>query len=127
MKNICLNCSKEFDTTQNNDYFFCCNECKSALLDRGKKFLLNEIAKSLSPLVCKLAEVGAEFKAIKKANRVEAYWKFSRAMFWHTQNFHEGETNKFKTLIHEFFHNSRDIDGTFIELVERACLAKRYT
>lgn len=125
MKKICLNCNHEFEALR-NDKKFCSTSCKAALWLKRKGFFQNKITKQETNILFLKVDKGDLFNSIKKAKRSEDFWIFCHAMFWHTQDFHEGEKNKFKQMISEHFKNSRDIDETFAELIERACLAKRH-
>jgi len=83
--------------------------------------------KLYTELPLKKVERGDLFNSIKITKRSEDYWILSHSLFWNTQNFREAEKNRFKHLIADHFSDSKDIDQTFTELVERACLAKRHT
>ena len=61
-----------------------------------------------------------------KAVRIEQFWVFCNAVLWSNDIFTESETKEFKKLIADHFRNSKNIDRTFNQLLERVCLAKRY-
>jgi hypothetical protein len=125
MKKFCLNCNTEFETLR-DDKMFCNTSCKAEQWLKTKGFFKNKSANKEMKLPFKKIESGDLFNAIKKVKRTEDFWIFCHAMLWQTQDFHEGEKNKFKQQIADHFKNSRDIDETFTELVERTCLAKRH-
>jgi hypothetical protein len=125
MKKFCLNCNTEFET-QKEKKNFCRPSCSATYWLKRKGLFQNKLPEKELKLPFKKIESGDLFNAIKKVKRTEDFWIFCHAMFWHTQDFHEGEINKFKQQIADYFKNSRDIDQTFTELIERACLAKRH-
>src|SRR4051812_33097976 len=125
MKKICLNCSMEFETPKEKN-IFCRSSCRAAYWLKRKGIFSSRQDQNQVKLPFKKIESGDLFNAIKKVKRTEDYWVFCHAMFWHTQDFHEAEQNKFKQQIADYFKDSKDIDATFIELIERACLAKRH-
>lgn len=67
---------------------------------------------------------GEKYMSPVKMKRINDFWDFCHAQFWPCQNFTEMEKAKFKELIAEHFDG--DADEKFIELVQRAILAKRY-
>src|SRR5687767_4231276 len=107
MKKFCLNCNAEFETLR-HDKKFCSASCRAALwLKRKGLFYNSAVTTKHIPLIN--VEAGDLFNAIKKVKRSEDFWIFCHAMFWHTQDFHEGERNKFKQYISEYFKNSNDV------------------
>jgi hypothetical protein len=69
---------------------------------------------------------GDLFNNLKKVQRANDYWIFCHSFFWNTQNYTEDQQNQFRNSIIKYFEGSNDIDNSFIELVQRACLAKQY-
>lgn len=69
---------------------------------------------------------GGQYSSTKKERRIEQFWLFCNACLWNNQQFEESEVTEFKKLIGEFFKNCKDADAKFKQLVQRACLAKRY-
>lgn len=125
MKKVCLNCKREFETPR-HEKKFCSATCRATLWLKRKCLFQSKITGLPEKLPFMKVKSGAIFDAIKKEKRCEDFWIFCHSMFWHTQDFHESEKNGFKQLIGEYFESSSDIDSKFIELVERACLAKRH-
>lgn len=130
MNHICLNCSKEYESPRQLSKW-CSTKCQEEFMENAKDVLIKKAMdlfglNSAVPLKRRMVEKGTTFDVIKQANRVDTYWKFSRAMFWPYQEFHEGEVTKFKRQIECLFAASSSIDDTFIEYVEKACLAKRH-
>jgi hypothetical protein len=121
MKNICLNCFIKFEA-ENESQDFCCERCR---LEFTEKFFLAATKGGASKLPLRRMEQGNMFDVIKKTKRTEDFWIFCHAMFWHTQDFHEGERNRFKLQITDYFKDAKNTDDIFTELIERCCLAKR--
>ena len=69
---------------------------------------------------------GDKYISPLKRKRINAFWDFCYATFWSNQNFSEAEKEKFRELIADHFAGADDPNQKFIELVERAILAKRY-
>lgn len=67
---------------------------------------------------------GDKYLSPLKKQRINDFWDFCHATFWPCQNFTEAEKAEFKTLIAEHFDG--DSNRKFLELVERAILAKLY-
>jgi hypothetical protein len=80
-----------------------------------------EIAESVLQII-----YGGKYISPLKRKRINAFWDFCYATFWSNQNFAEAEKEKFKELIADHFAGVDDPNQKFIELVERAVLAKRY-
>ncbi len=130
MNHKCLNCQKDYQSPHHFD-LWCSSKCETEFIENGKRQLMKHLSDLFGlfdhrAVLQRQVEKGATFDLIKKKSREETYWKFSRAMFWPHQEFHEGEVNKYKRQISELFKDSRNIDETFTEFVERACLAKRH-
>ncbi len=68
---------------------------------------------------------GDKYLSPVKRKRINDFWDFCHAQFWPCQNFTEQEKQKFKELITDHFTGD-DANKKFIELIERAILAKRY-
>ncbi len=62
----------------------------------------------------------------KREIRIEQFWQFCQAALWSTREFNYAEIKEFKMLIGEHFKRNQNPDKVFKQLVERACLAKRY-
>lgn len=69
---------------------------------------------------------GGQYYATKKQQRVSDFWNFCHATLWPTENFTAAQVAVYKSLIADHFAKSTDYDKTFLELVQRAVLAKRY-
>lgn len=68
---------------------------------------------------------GEKYLSPLKRKRINDFWDFCHAQFWPCQNFTETEKEKFKDLIADHFICD-DPNQRFVELIERAILAKRY-
>src|ERR1051325_541184 len=68
---------------------------------------------------------GDLFHTIRNAGKIENFLSFCQSLFWSDQNFSEEQKMDFQTLIAEHFSNKVHGRDTFIELAERAILAKR--
>src|SRR3954466_13159706 len=62
----------------------------------------------------------------KRQKRINDFWIFCHSTFWSKEIFSEIQEEEFKKLIAEHFRHSKNSDKTFIELIHRAVLAKRY-
>lgn len=69
---------------------------------------------------------GGLYPRTKKETASENLWLICKAAFWNTQLFTNEDEATFKGLITEHFKNSKNLDVTFKQLVERVCLVKRY-
>src|SRR5688572_20071023 len=102
MKKICLNCETEFET-QMEKKVFCSATCRASYWLKRKGIFANKQIENKQKLPFKKIESGDLFNAIKKVKRTEDFWIFCHAMFWHTQDFHEGERNRVKQQIADYF------------------------
>ncbi len=135
METTCLFCQRPFVQKHRCDQIYCSPSCRQLAYMR-RRMESFDASKPLTPprtsgnktnkFAFKKIENFELLNSVKIEKRSEDYWIFCHSMFWHTQDFYEKEKNKFKVQIAVFFKGSKDIDKTFTELIERACLAKRH-
>lgn len=124
MKKICLYCETPFETEEEKK-IFCRPSCHKAFLLMRKSASYPKSNENVESFLFRKIESKHLINAVKILKRSEDLWILSHSMFWHTQDFHEGEIIRFKLQIALWFENGIDVDQTFTELVERSCLAKR--
>ena len=92
------------------------------------------IVRTMNPAKVEKNQVVTHLKVVKskyrsidvETNRIDQFWIFCKAVLWTNQQFQNSEVKEYKKLIAEHFHNSKNHDKTFRQLIERVCLAKRY-
>jgi hypothetical protein len=128
MIKACAYCQTEF-STKRKDQIYCKPACKQmAYIQRKNNSIKQPLAQSANNFKIPVLKVvkGDLFRTIKRVQRTQQFWIFCHSLFWSTQNFSEEQQNDYKQLIAPHFKGSSDIDETFKELVERACIAKQY-
>jgi hypothetical protein len=127
MKNICLNCQKEFET-DSEDKKFCSALCKAQTWKASKAgFGGNRDGLKITNNIPFIpVGEGKLFDAIKLEKRTEQFFIFCHSMLWSTRDFSENQQNVYKRLIAEHFLSGVDADETFKNLIEKVILAKRY-
>lgn len=69
---------------------------------------------------------GGQYHSDKKEKRIQDFWAFCHATFWPNEDFSVDEETTFLKLISQHFHGTALIDRRFMELIERAAMAKRF-
>lgn len=62
----------------------------------------------------------------EKEQRIQDFWIFCHALLWPSESFTDEQEKKFRSLIREHFNDHVDYSLQFLELAERAILAKQY-
>jgi len=131
MEKFCEYCGKRFNAKR-PEVLCCCGSHSMlhyhAVQRKRKAEKINNIpAKEETPSLAQLSIIkGDLFNTVKRVKRTHDLLNFSQSIFWMDKDFSENEQLKLRLLIAEHFRNSKDIDQTFRELIERTVLAKRW-
>jgi hypothetical protein len=118
----CEYCQERF-ATKTRKKRFCSVGCRQ--IAYLKKHGLIAIKEDEKPLKLKVI-YGELYNTIRSAERIENYLDFCHSLFWSHQDFTPEQVMEYKALIAEHFRGTDNADETFLELVERAILAKRF-
>ena len=130
MKNICEKCGRHIDArneglTCNNP--LCASIANNPVQAHNVSEQLPQQTTETNPSLTQLKIIkGDLFNTVKRVKRTQDLLNFSQSLFWPERNFSEKRQLELKLRIAEHFRESKDIDKTFRELVERTVLAKRW-
>lgn len=133
MEKSCEYCGEQFNAKRSHTKF-CSRNCqqmayfkRNGFKPKSKEwFERTDLNESTNPIPALKIVKGDLFHTIKRVQRTQDLLNFSQAILWPDKNFCEAEQIKLKLLLAEHFRDSKDIDLTFRELVERTVLAKRW-
>ena len=131
MEKFCEYCGKRFNAKDPS--IQCCSQSHGQLnSSRKKRESESENDHNSSPKqeTSNLSQLrvikGDLFNTVRRVTRTQDLLNFSQSLFWPEKDFSEKKQMELKLLIAEHFRESKDIDQTFRELVERTVLAKRW-
>jgi len=131
MEKFCEICGRRFNA-QTESVRCCKQSCSSKLgwLNARSKNVKKEQdqpqSENASPLSRLKIIKGDLLNSIKRVTRTKDLLNFSQSIFWPDLDFSEEKELELQLLIANHFSESKDVDKTFRELVERTVLAKRW-
>ncbi len=132
MEKICPHCKKRFNA-QKAKTIYCSVECARqryhvplSKVSKPNTSENTQAQENISPLSKLRVIKGDLSNTTRCVHRIHDLLNFTQSVFWLDKNFSEEKTLKLKSLIAEHFRETKNVDQTFRELVERTCLAKQW-
>lgn len=129
MKKFCENCGRCLDAQANGENINN-NSCNDLNCIHSQNAQTGDNAEHIEPYTPAMPTLkvvkGDLFNTIKRITRTQDLLNFSQSILWPERNFSENKKLQLQSLIAEHFRDSKDIDQTFRELVERTVMAKRW-